>query len=247
MKSWGLITYLLPLFCLTGCVGVVQQEQKICDAELLKAVTFEYGNWDAADVARLLAAGAHVDARDERGCTPLLNAYGVGRDLFEDDPRQEEAAESLNLLLAAGADVQARTPEGFNALDLALCQYDNEIIVRILREKGLKASKPEYELVWHAMHNHVDEVRRLLDAGVSPDARSADGCSAVWAAMPILNLKNCSEESLELLLKAGADTQVLRYDRSLLDMAEIFRGEEMSEAAMEQLKQHGAKYHSRKE
>ncbi len=248
MKSWGVITYLLPLFCLAGCVGVVQQEQKKRDAELLKAVTFEYGNWDAADVARLLAAGAHVDARDERGCTPLLNAYGVGRDLFEDDPRQEEAAESLNLLLAAGSDVQARTPEGFNAMDLALCQYDNANLVRILREKGVKASKPEYELVWHAMHNHADEVRRLLAAGVSPDAHSADGWSAVWAAMPILNLKKCSEESLEILLKAGADTQELRYgEQSLLDFAEMFRGEEMSEAAVELLKQHGATYHSRKE
>lgn len=215
------------------------------NAELLKAVTFEFGLWDAADVARLLDAGADVNACDAEGRTPLLNAYGVGRDLFEDDPRQEEAAESLNLLLAAGADVQACTPQGHNALDLALCQYNNEILVRILREKGIKASKPEYELVWHAMHNHADEVRRLLAAGVTPDALSADGCPAVWAAMPLLNLKNCSEESLELLLKAGADTQVLRYDRSLLDMAEIFRGEEMAEAAVEQLKQHGAKYHSR--
>ena len=217
------------------------------NAELLKAVSFEYGNWDAADVARLLDAGADVNARDAEGRTPLLNAYGVGCDLFEDDPRQEEAAESLNLLLAAGADVQARTPEGHNALDLALCQYDNEILVRILREKGLVASKPEYELVWHAMHNHAEEVRRLLAAGVSPDARSADGRSAVWAAMPVLNLKNCSEECLGLLLKAGANTQELRFGNSLLDWAEIFRGEEMSEDSIELLKQHGAAYHSRNE
>ena len=65
--------------------------------------------------------------------------------------------------------------------------------------------------------------------------------------MPLLNLKGCSEECLELLLKAGADTQVLRHGQSLLDMAEMFRGEEMTEAAYDLLKQHGARYHSRKE
>ena len=52
------------------------------NAELLKAVTFEYGNWDAADVARLLDEGADVNALDENGRSPLLNAYGVGFGLF---------------------------------------------------------------------------------------------------------------------------------------------------------------------
>ena len=242
MRQSFLKTAVLSAFC-----GLLAACASTRNAELLQAVSFAYGNWDAADVARLLDEGADVNALDENGRSPLLNAYGVGVGLFEDDPRQEEAAKSLNLLLAAGADVQARTPEGHNALDLALCWYDNEDLVRILRDKGLKASKPEYELVWHAMHNHADEVRRLLAAGVSPDSCSAYGRHAVWAAMPLLNLKGCSEECLELLLKAGADTQVLRHGQSLLDMAEMFRGEEMTEAAYELLKQHGARYHSRKE
>lgn len=189
------------------------------DARLLEAVTFSYGNYGPADVRQLLEDGAEVNARNAEGLTPLLNAYGISQSLFEDDDQIEDAVESVRLLLAHGADVKACTPQGHNALDLALGQIYNEPLIQLLREQGLKPTNPEYELVWHASHNHAAEVKRLLDAGVSPNACSVQGIPAIWATMPIINHKPLSGECMELLLAAGADVSSLRYGFSLLDEA----------------------------
>ncbi len=210
------------------------------DAQLQQAVTFAFGDWCSADVRRLLDEGAEVNTRDEKGYTPLLNAYGIGCGMFEDDPQHEEAVASLKQLLAHGADVHCRTPEGHHALDLALRHFNNEPVVAILREQGLTATRPEYELVWHAMHNHADEVRRLLAVGVSPNACSVDGLTALWATMPMLNLKEHSAESMDLLLAAGADVSVMSDGHSLLDRAMLFAGEEMEPRYLDILRRYGA-------
>lgn len=205
------------------------------NAQPHQAVTFAFGEWKSADVGRLIEEGAEVNTCDARGCSPLLNAYGIGCDVFEDDPHHEEAIASIKLLLAAGADVCARTPQGHNALDLALRYYDNEPIVKFLRAQGLRATNPEYELVWHAMHNHVAEVKRLLAAGVSPNAHSVDGCSALC-----FNAKPHSAACMDILLAAGADVKELRDGYSLPDLAMIFSGEEMAPRYLQLLLQHGA-------
>lgn len=227
---------ILSLLC--GVVLVPCGENR--EAQLHQAVTFATSAGKAADVRRLLAAGADVNSRDAKGCTPLLNAYGIGCDVFEYEPYHEDAVASLKMLLDAGADVNARTPSGLNALDLALRHSDNEPIVGLLRERGLRASNPEYELVWHAMHNHVAEVKRLLADGVSPDAHSADGQSALWATMPCFNGKSHASACMDLLLAAGADVNELRDGRSLLDMALIFAGEEMEKRYVKILQRYGA-------
>ena len=205
----------LYAFVLVAC-GATRNDQ------LLQAVTFSYGNYGPADVRQLLEDGADVNARNAEGYTPLLNAYGISQSLFEDDDQIEDAVESVRLLLAHGADVKACTPQGHNALDLALGQIYNEPLIQLLREQGLKPTNPEYELVWHARHNHADEVKRLLAAGVSPDACSVQGLSAIWATMPLVNVKPLSGECMELLLAAGADVSSLRYGFSLLDEAVMY-------------------------
>lgn len=228
----------LLLLCLCGCCVVSCGVSR--DTQLQQAVTFGFGDWCSADVCRLLDEGAEVNARDEKGYTPLLNAYGIGCGMFDDEPQHEEAVASLKLLLAHGADVQVRTPQGHNALDLALRHFNNEPVVAILREQGLIATLPEYELVWHARHNHADDVRRLLAAGVSPNARSVDGSTALWATMPLLNLKVHSAECMDLLLAAGADVSVMSDGHSLLDRAMLFAGEEMQPRYLDILRRYGA-------
>ena len=171
------------------------------DAQLQQAVTFAFGDWCSADVRRLLDEGAEVNTRDEKGYTPLLNAYGIGCDMFEDDPHHEEAVASLKQLLAHGADVHCRTPEGHHALDLALRHFNNEPVVAILREQGL---------------------------------------TALWATMPILNLKGHAAGCMDLLLAAGADVSVMSDGHSLLDRAMLFDGEEMEPRYLDILRRYGA-------
>lgn len=77
------------------------------------------------DMVRSLVStqGADVNATDERGSTPLLEAarYGHG--------------DITRLLIGAGADLKAKDKDGKTALMLAV-QGDHEEVVRILNQAG---------------------------------------------------------------------------------------------------------------
>ena len=77
------------------------------------------------DMVKSLVSGqqADVNATDERGSTPLIEAARFGH---EDIAR---------LLIAAGADVKAKDKDGKTALMLAV-QGDHEDVVRILNQAG---------------------------------------------------------------------------------------------------------------
>jgi ankyrin repeat protein len=67
--------------------------------------------------------GADVNATDERGSTPLLEAARYGHE------------DICRVLIAAGADVKAKDKDGKTALMLAV-QGDHEDVVRILNQAG---------------------------------------------------------------------------------------------------------------
>lgn len=77
------------------------------------------------DMVRSLVSspGAEVNATDERGSTPLLEAARYGH---EDITR---------VLIAAGADVKARDKDGKTALMLAV-QGNHDEVVRVLKQAG---------------------------------------------------------------------------------------------------------------
>jgi ankyrin repeat protein len=77
------------------------------------------------DMVRSLVSGrdADVNATDERGSTPLLEAARYGH---EDITR---------VLIAAGANVKAKDQDGKTALMLAI-QGDHEEVVRVLKQAG---------------------------------------------------------------------------------------------------------------
>lgn len=67
--------------------------------------------------------GADVNATDERGSTPLLEAARYGH---EDISR---------VLIAAGADIKAKDNDGKTALMLAI-QGNHDEVVRVLKQAG---------------------------------------------------------------------------------------------------------------
>ena len=77
------------------------------------------------DMVRSLVSspGADVNATDERGSTPLLEAARYGH---EDITR---------VLIAAGADLKAKDKDGKTALMLAV-QGDHDEVVRVLKQAG---------------------------------------------------------------------------------------------------------------
>ena len=75
-------------------------------------------------VRALIAAGANVNAKSNRGKTALMNAA------------EKDGADSVRALIAAGADVNAKNDEGKTALIFAQNRPD---IIRALKTPGLWA------------------------------------------------------------------------------------------------------------
>jgi len=147
----------------------------------------------------LIEAGADLEARVANsapepfaGMTALLLASHAGN------------TETVVTLLAAGADSNAVNTNGQTALTLAR-QRDHDQTVAALRDPALAietASRGASEALRSAAENgEVDEVRELLEAGASVDARDQDyGATAL-----ILAASENRIEVVELLLQHGAD------------------------------------------
>jgi hypothetical protein len=78
---------------------------------------------DQSEVIKFLCGrGAHVDARDARGRTPLMYAAW-----------HKAGSKTIEALLLAGADVNARTPKGYSVFHVALRAGSSSTISRIRR------------------------------------------------------------------------------------------------------------------
>lgn len=102
-------------------VSCARERVRNTQTDALFRATVE-GNTDM--VRSLLSSpGADVNATDERGSTPLLEAARYGH---EDISR---------LLIAAGANLKAKDKDGKTALMLAV-QNNHDDVVRVLKEAG---------------------------------------------------------------------------------------------------------------
>jgi ankyrin repeat protein len=145
--------------------------------------------------------------------------------------------EVARALLLAGADVNARADDGATALDLAVALGDGlavktlvhygadpeqtlagaDALVASARMRGAHAALLALQqsmLPRAIVRRDVDEVRRLLDAGVSPNA-PCKGCVPLHVAA-----QANAREVLQLLLARGADVHAIdAQDRTALTVA----------------------------
>ena len=125
-------------------------------------------------VRAALAAGADVEARDNRGSTPLLFAA-----LANSNP------EVVQVLLDAGADLEARTEWGATPLMFAARHNENPEIVQALLNAGADLEARDESRGWtplmHAagFNENPEVVLALLNAGADPAATDGDG-KTVW-------------------------------------------------------------------
>lgn len=126
-------------------------------------------------LARLLAAGAPVDARDHQGATPLHDALRSGNE------------ESVNRLVAAGAAVCAATPD-LDAL-LAAVVGDNPALVARMLASGFDPNRrlgpKQKTCLMHVNHRQEPNpvLELLLAAGADASLRATDGDSALIRAL----------------------------------------------------------------
>ena len=117
-------------------------------AKLLEAV--QVGDVKMAEA--LLDAGAEVNRRDADGITPLMQAARGERPIIT-DPAPTDHPEVVELLIKRGADVNAKTDSGFEAL------------------------------FWAARYGHVRTAKVLIDHGADVKAKDRQGLTALkWAA-----------------------------------------------------------------
>ena len=115
-------------------------------------------------VARLLEAGAKVDAANDYGSTPMSEAAVMAN------------AAVLEALLAAGADVSSPNADGQTAL-MVVARGGNTAAAQLLIERGADVNareqrKGQTALMWAVAQSHPAMVDLLLDHGAEVDARS---------------------------------------------------------------------------
>lgn len=119
MKGMMAFSALVAAFLIFG--GCAQQRARNTQTDALFRAVRE-GNTDMVK-SLLSSPGADVNATDERGSTPLLEAARFGH---EDISR---------VLIAAGANLKAKDRDGKTALMLAV-QGDHDQVVRVLKQAG---------------------------------------------------------------------------------------------------------------
>ena len=187
----------------------------------------------ANDLPRLngmLTAGASVNAKDERGITPLMYAAWVGsvdamKRLLDEgaDPNLASSSGSTALMLSAtdiakvrllkerGANLNAASTRGRTALLLAAMSDPSADIVRLLISGGadLKAVDSLKMTALHAaaLGNDAETVRLLVDAGLDVNAIDFQGFTPLIYAASNVNLAVA-----RLLLARGADVNAVSGD-----------------------------------
>ena len=101
--------------------GCARERARSTQTDALFRATVE-GNTDMVK-SLLSSPGADVNATNERGSTPLLEAARYGHE------------DICRVLIAAGADVKAKDRDGKTALMLAV-QGDHDQVVRVLKQAG---------------------------------------------------------------------------------------------------------------
>ncbi len=170
-------------------------QQAMADTSLVAAAA----RGDAAEVRRLIGAGAPVDQRDQRGRTALLAATAANQ------------IETARLLIAAGADVNAKDDIQDSPYLYAAAEGRLEILRMTLAAGADLKSVNRYGgtgLIPAAHHGHVETVRELLRTTIDIDHVNRLGWTALLEAVILGDGSPAYVEIVRLLVGAGANVSL---------------------------------------
>jgi cytohesin len=167
-------------------------------------------------VKQHLAEGADVNAKGEKGETPLHGAAFTGR------------MEVVELLIENGTDVNAKDEDGKTPLDHAEAEWEGDVdevnaarneVADLLRKHGGKTTRPNISIHDAAgargRRGNIEAVKQHLAAGTDVDARDKEDKTPLKHAA-----YRGYKEIVELLIAKGADVNAKDEDgRTALDWA----------------------------
>lgn len=167
---------------------------------------------DAAEIARLAATGASLDARDPQGRTPLHVATFA---------RQRTAVRAL---AQAGARLDLLENERYDAVTIAAVADDPETLALLLSlGASAKQVTSRYDgtaLIAAAHLGHDEVVRQLIAAGAPLDHVNNLHWTAVIEAIVLGDGGPRHQRTLDALVRAGANLQLAdREGRTPLALA----------------------------
>lgn len=158
---------------------------------------------DAVRVARLLAEGVDIEARDAKDATALLKATHAN------------AIDAARELIRSGADVNAQDHIHDSPYLYAGARGHLEILELTLAHGADLTSTNRYggtALIPAAERGHVDTVRTLIEAGVDVDHLNNLHWTALLEAIILGDGGSRHRQIVELLVGAGADVNLADRD-----------------------------------
>jgi len=157
-------------------------------------------NGEVAEIEKLITDGENPNIQDANSRTPLLVAAF----------RKHYAA--VEALLKRGANANARDMQGFDILTLAAVNNDLQLLKLALAggadPRRVTGPLDGTALISAAHLGHVEIVRALIDAKAPLDHVNRMGWTALIIAVMLGNNSKGHIETVDLLVKAGADAAI---------------------------------------
>lgn len=159
---------------------------------------------DVGAIRRLIAEGADVNARDRRRRTPSIVAAF----------RSEDKA--LKALAEGGADMNAQDEVGYDVVTIAAVAGDVDLMSLALdlgnRPDLIHTNWDGTALIAASELGHVEVVRRLVAAGSPLDHINNLGWTALLEAVILGDGGSDHQETVRILVEAGADKRIADRD-----------------------------------
>jgi len=198
--SFPRLIVLAVLAVLATSVPTLAQMQPVDELASYKGLHAAAAKGDAAEIARLIATGARLEARDPHKRTPLHVAFLL---------RKQEAAEAL---IKGGADVKALEMQKYDMITIAAVNNDLPMLRLALASGGdPKAVTSPYDgtaLIAAAHLGHAEVVRVLIAAGAPLDHVNNLKWTAALEAVMLGDGGAGHVETIEALVKAGANVNI---------------------------------------
>jgi len=196
-----LAAFVTALACMSAApVAFAQNAPTEVDLRIYAGLHAAAANGNVAEIERLIAEGEKPDIQDSRSRTPLHVA------VF----RKQHAA--ARVLIRLGANPNARDADRYDVVTIAAVQNDLEMLKIALEGSGradnITSPYDGTALIAAAHLGHVEIVRALIDARAPLDHVNNLGWTALIEAVVLGNGGKNHTETVELLVRAGADTEV---------------------------------------